>query len=723
MDCIVVSDDENDEFDDLELITAAEQFDSENKSSSKHTSADDDELLAIEVEISQIDEEISRLRRKRLQLIVRQQQLKDKIKLDHRSTTDTNLVEQWQRTDFPWSSKVEHIRTNIFNIPSFRQWQLETINVTLSNRDCILIMPTGGGKSLCYQLPAIITDGITIVVSPLISLVEDQVYALKKLNIDARSLNTSTPREEQTEIMHILDGQKKIDSTLKILYLTPEKIAKSKTIMAKLQKLYETQRFARLIVDEVHCVSQFGHDFRPDYKYLSIFKRQFPNVSILGLTATATTKVINDVQQILNIPKCILFRAPFNRKNLFYEVIHKSDVGKDAFNELVNCIQHRFDKQSGIVYCLSQKDAEDVCCELQRHGMYEDDVGIKAGCYHAGLSGPSRTQVHERWIKNQVHVICATIAFGMGIDKPDVRFVIHHSLSKSIENFYQESGRAGRDDKESHCILFFRFGDVFRLAPMAFSDKSGNGLTNLYSMISYCLNESECRRKLIAKYFDEVWQSNDCNHMCDICTRPSTYISKRNCSQEAAMIVEYLEKNSKQRFTPLKLVEHLSIPTMIKIDIQRLILQLIIDQYLKEDFHFTPYNTVCYVVPGPKAKYVHDEHCEIVIDMIESTKKRSSNTNNKDEKQILKRTSTTPKAPDVRPKLRWVTNIDSTRKSEPSKKRALTYDDDDDDDNDKKDQFENTPLSKRTSFSISPTSETTQSIQPSVIDDEELDFL
>ena len=180
---------------------------------------------------------------------------------------------------------------------------------------------------------------------------------------------------------------------------------------------------------------------------------------------------------------------------------------------------------------------------------------------------------------------------------------------------------------------------------MAFSDKSGNGLTNLYSMISYCLNESECRRKLIAKYFDEVWQSNDCNHMCYFCTRPSTYISKRNCSQEAAMIVEYLEKNSKQRFTPLKLVEHLSIPTMIKIDIQRLILQMIIDQYLKEDFHFTPYNTVCYVVPGPKAKYVRDEHCEIVLDMIESTKKRASNANTKDEKQILKRTSTTPKVP------------------------------------------------------------------------------
>ena len=177
---------------------------------------------------------------------------------------------------------------------------------------------------------------------------------------------------------------------------------------------------------------------------------------------------------------------------------------------------------------------------------------------------------------------------------------------------------------------------------MAFSDKSGNGLVNLYSMISYCLNESECRRKLIAKHFDEVWQSNDCNGMCDVCTRPSTYITKRNCREEALMIIDYLEKNKKQRLTPLKLIEQLTIKTMIKIDTQRLILQLIIDQYLKEDFHFTPYTTVCYVIPGPKAHYVHNMNCEIILDMIESTKKRTSNTVKKEEKQIIKKTSTIP---------------------------------------------------------------------------------
>ncbi|CAF1209685.1 unnamed protein product [Rotaria sordida] len=483
--------------------------------------------------------------------------------------------------------------------------------------------------------------------------------------------------------------------------------------MSKLQKLYEAKRFARLIIDEVHCVSQFGHDFRPDYKYLSIFKRQFPNIPILGLTATATLKVINDIRKILQIQKCILFRAPFNRKNLFYEVYHKSNVGKDALNDLVYCIQQRFDKQSGIVYCLSQKDAEDVCFELQRNN-------INAGCYHAGLTSVARTQVHEKWIQNQVHVICATIAFGMGIDKPDVRFVIHHSLSKSIENFYQESGRAGRDDQQSHCILFFRFADVFRLAPMAFSDKSGNGLKNLYSMISYCLNESQCRRKLIAKYFDEVWQSNDCNQMCDICTRSSISIIKRNCREEALIIINYLDDNKKERLTALKLIEKLSIKTMIKLDLQRLILQLIIDQYLKENFRFTSYTTICYIKLGPRSEYVKNENCQILLDIIENTKNTPSIINKKNEKQTMKKKSSKAVATKRQAKLHSVTNTDPVVKPIKRKKRTLEDDDDDDDDDDN--NIENIPVLKKQNTLSNGDRKPIKCNQLSITDDEELDY-
>ncbi|CAF0979837.1 unnamed protein product [Rotaria sp. Silwood1] len=705
MDCIVLSDEENEN---KNSVTTARQFEQINN---PITTNDDVELVAIELEISEIDEQISRLRQQRGNLIQRQQKLKEAIKRNQHITIN-NVNEQWQRTDFPWSSKVNEMRTEIFQINSFRPWQLETINVTLSGYDCILIMPTGGGKSLCYQLPAIVSDGITIVVSPLISLVEDQIYALRNLNIDARALNTSTPQEEQTEIMQILDGKSNGASTLKILYLTPEKLAKNKRIMAKLQKLYETKRFSKLIVDEVHCVSQFGHDFRPDYKYLSIFKRQFPNISILGLTATATLKVIYDIRKILQIPNCILFRAPFNRKNLFYEVHHKSNVGKDALSDLVNCIQQRFDEQSGIVYCLSQKDAEDVCVELQRND-------IKAGCYHAGLSSEARTQVHEKWLQNQVHVICATIAFGMGIDKPDVRFVIHHSLSKSIENFYQESGRAGRDDQQSHCILFFRFSDVFRLAPMAFSDKSGNGLKNLYSMISYCLNESQCRRKLISKYFDEVWQSNDCNQMCDICTRSSTTITKRNCREEALIIINYLMDNKKERLTALKLIEKLAIKTMTKLDLQRLILQLIIDQYLKENFRFTSYATICYIKLGPRSQNVKNEKCQIFLDIVEHSKNTTSFTNKKNEKQITKKKSSTSTVKEPRSKLHAVTNKEPVVKPIQRKKRTLEYDDDDNEDD--KNNVENVPMLKKQNTSSNRRRKPIKCNKLPVSDNEELD--
>lgn len=325
--------------------------------------------------------------------------------------------------------------------------------MTMSRLDCLCIMPTGGGKSLCFQLPACLpaANQVTLVVSPLVSLVEDQIWSLRRIlgkesKIIVETLNGSSSKEH-TKFIH--DEMLSKTSDLRLLYVTPEKLAKSKMFMNKLQRMYELGRFARLVIDEVHCCSTYGHDFRPDYKFLNVIKSVFPKVSILGLTATATQSVIDDVKKILNIDKCVLFKAPFNRPNLFYEVKQKPASHEDCMTQLADLIRTRFNNMSGIVYCLSQKDTEQVASDLSARG-------IKAQPYHANLDAQVRSKVHDNWLNNKVSTICATIAFGMGIDKANCRFVIHHSLSKSLENFYQESGRAGRDGKLAHSILFFR---------------------------------------------------------------------------------------------------------------------------------------------------------------------------------------------------------------------------------------------------------------------------
>ncbi|UYV79924.1 RECQL [Cordylochernes scorpioides] len=333
--------------------------------------------------------------------------------------------QDWERTDHDWSQKLAKLAKEKFGIQKFRPYQLATMNATMSGQDCILLMPTGGGKSLCFQLPALLSS--VHVVQAMIIM--DQVLSLKERSVPAEMLSASTPEDKAKKIQaDMLDP----DSSLRILYLTPEKLAKSKRFMAKVW--LTPQGLGDLA--EPGC---------PDYKFLGVMKRQFPEVPILGLTATATSDVIEDVQELLHLEGCLVLRASFNRPNLFYKVPNllyhnKTSAQLHLLFKINLCLMCG----AGIIYCFSIKDTEEVSSDLRKRG-------ISARAYHAQTDAETRQQVHLEWREGKIKVVVATVAFGMGIDKPDVRFVIHHSLSKAMETYYQESGRAGW----SLCPLLF----------------------------------------------------------------------------------------------------------------------------------------------------------------------------------------------------------------------------------------------------------------------------
>lgn len=559
------------------------------------------ELKNVNKEISNITREIQVLEGHKQQLIKKREKLKDAIQ---QQSSALLAQKDWERQDFPWSSKLDEMRNSVFCISEFRPYQLPAMNATLSGTDCILIMPTGGGKSLCYQLPALICKGISLVVSPLVSLMEDQIMGLRAIGVDARMLSAETPKEEVNLVYTAMTDPK---APVKLLYVTPERLAKSKRFMAKVQKMHQMGLFARLAIDEVHCCSQWGHDFRPDYKFLGVMRKMFPDVPILGLTATATSRVITDVQKILNIQGCLILKASFNRPNLFYEVRPKPPSPSEFIDELEKLLKGEFKGYSGIIYALSIKDTEELAKELRARD-------VKVAPYHAMLEAESRSKIHRKWVENFYQVVVATIAFGMGIDKPDVRFVIHHCISKSMENFYQESGRAGRDNKPAKCLVFWRYADFARQSTMVFTEQTG--LDNLYGLISYCLDGNRCRRNIIAEHFDERWDASDCNGMCDHCRTPreTKRLDLRVYSEQLLMILTKALSRD-QRLTGQKLVDawlgkgakDARVQEAIVKDLSRdraenIVAFLILDGFLKEDFHFTPYSTISYIVAGPKAE-------------------------------------------------------------------------------------------------------------------------
>ncbi|XP_024142985.1 ATP-dependent DNA helicase Q1 isoform X1 [Oryzias melastigma] len=595
----------------------------------------EEELQLLEVQISELLEKQAELTSRKEELLQRLEGACEAAQCSSSSSSSASSksepgmsqqeMQRYDEAEFPWSAAVEeHLRTS-FHLSAFRPLQLRAINLTMEGRDVFLVMPTGRGKSLCYQLPAVCSEGFTLVVTPLVSLMEDQLLLLRSLQVPAAALNASSGKEHTKTVLAALTDPK---APFKLVYVTPEKIAKSKLLMSRLEKAYKAKLLSRMAVDEVHCCSQWGHDFRPDYKLLGILKRQFPTIPLLGLTATATSSVLQDCRKILCVPKPVTLTASFNRANLYYEVRVKDSDGDSSLSDISSLIKNRYEEQSGIVYVFSQKDAESVSSALQKSG-------IVAYPYHANMDPEDKSRVHRKWTSNKIQVVVATVAFGMGIDKPDVRFVIHHTISKSIENYYQESGRAGRDDRPADCIVYFGFGDIFRISTMVVMENVGQ--QKLLQMVDFCQNVDRCRRSLMAVHFDEVWDEEDCNQMCDTCRHPAGYTTL-DVSQHARQVVQIVElaTSMDERLTPLKLVEAwrgrgpakrrkmIQTTELPRRQAEAVIVFLLLQGYLREDFSFTPYTTYFYVKLGRKAPLLKNQTHKLTMKMKTSGAERVS---------------------------------------------------------------------------------------------------
>ena len=405
---------------------------------------------------------------------------------------------------------LEQALKHYFGYDEFRPGQRDIITTAIANRDLLVVMPTGGGKSLCFQLPALLKQGVTIVVSPLIALMQDQVQQLADNGIAATFLNSSITTEERRErAAAIYNGE------IKLLYLAPERL-NQEFISNFLVDLHQEVGIAGFAIDEAHCVSEWGHDFRPDYRKLSQLRHHFPRVPWLGLTATATDRVRQDIITQLDLREPAIHVASFNRPNLYYEVRRKTTT---PYKELL--AQVKQSKGAGIIYCLSRKKVDELTTKLQHDG-------IKVLPYHAGLDSQTRTNNQNSFIRDDVQVMIATVAFGMGINKPDVRFVIHYDLPRNIEGYYQESGRAGRDGEPAHCTLYFGMGDIKtieyliaqkidRETGMALEEEQRIATQQLRRVINYA-EATECRRIIQLGYFGESFPGN-CDN-CDNCKYP-----------------------------------------------------------------------------------------------------------------------------------------------------------------------------------------------------------